>query len=788
MRTPALVSSLLLFASITPVHAQAPNYGSRVAALERTVFVAEPANIARSGIIYVYASQDGRWVETGRLSAADAAPGDRFGTALAAHGNTVIAARINDIDARGTVFVFEQRNNTWQQTARLTVPEAGAQDNVGAALAIHADVAVFGAPGTAESAGAVYIFRRAQDGRWVQEARLSASDAQPGDRFGATVAVSNDRLLVGAPAQAKARGGGYLFMRDASGTWRERSRLVARTVKEGDRLGSAVALVKEWAVVSAPGRDENTGAVYLFEPVPDEPRWAAYTRLFPYEASSQSQFGTTLAVVGDELWVGSPGSDRFNGTIFRFQWDPDSRDWTHTRKLSYVEGQGGLGFAAAVAVNGNTAVSGLPGADFGEGAALVFERSAAGEWTPRTKIFAEPESFASVTGKAVPCSAGKSVAFECSNVELLGFLPLKAIGGKRGIQLSSLWGWTDPQSGREYALVGRMDATAFVDVTNPTNPVYLGELPLTEGASPNAWREIKVYKDHAYIVADGAGKHGMQVFDLTQLRNVRNAPETFKPTTTYDRIFSAHNIVINEDKGFAFATGSNGGGEICGGGLHMIDIREPKKPKFAGCFADPLTGIQRTGYSHDAQCVTYKGPDEKYRGREICFGSNETALSIADVTDKAKPLAISRASYPNVQYSHQGWLTEDHRYFYMNDEGDEPSGVVTRTRTIIWDLTDLDDPQVFGEFFSPTSAVDHNLYIKGDTMYQSHYVAGLRIVDISDRKNPKEIGFFDSVPNSTNSPIFAGSWSNYPYFKSGTIIFTSMKEGLFVVRAQKPVF
>ena len=157
------------------------------------------------------------------------------------------------------------------------------------------------------------------------------------------------------------------------------------------------------------------------------------------------------------------------------------------------------------------------------------------------------------------------------------------------------------------------------------------------------------------------------------------------------------------------------------------------------------------------------------------------------MTDKKKPVAVSRASYPNVQYSHQGWLSDDHRYFYMNDEGDENSGVVQRTRTIVWDLTDLDDPQVLSEFLSPTAAIDHNLYIKGDTMYQSHYLAGLRIVDISDRKNPREIGFFDSVPNSTNSSNFGGSWSNYPYFKSGTIVFTSMKEGLFIVRAQRPV-
>src|SRR5690606_24011601 len=204
----------------------------------------------------------------------------------------------------------------------------------------------------------------------------------------------------------------------------------------------------------------------------------------------------------------------------------------------------------------------------------------------------------------------------------------------------------------------------------------------------NVWRDIKVYKNHAYVVADGSGPHGMQVFDLTRLRNVKDAPQTFTMDAHYTNINSAHNIVINEETGFAYAVGVNSGGETCGGGLHMIDIREPKNPKFAGCFADPQTGRANTGYSHDAQCVIYKGPDEQYKGREICLGANETMLSIADVTDKQNPKAISRASYPNVGYSHQGWLTEDHRFFYMDDELDELAGSVQRTRTIIWDLTD----------------------------------------------------------------------------------------------------
>jgi choice-of-anchor B domain-containing protein len=396
-----------------------------------------------------------------------------------------------------------------------------------------------------------------------------------------------------------------------------------------------------------------------------------------------------------------------------------------------------------------------------------------------------PEAIAALTGEERKCSAEGTVEmFKCSNVELLSFLPVTAIAiDGRGVELNDIWGWTDPQSGKEYALVGRIDATSFVDITDPTKPVFLGELPLTPGSRPASWRDIKVYENHAFIVADGAGAHGMQVFDLTQLRTVRNAPVTFEPTAHYTRINSAHNIVINEESGFAYSVGSGSGGETCGGGLHMIDIRDPKNPTFAGCFADAQTGRSNTGYSHDAQCVMYKGPDQRYAGREICLGSNETALSIADVTDKQNPKAISRATYPNVAYSHQGWLSDDHRFFYMNDEGDEGQRLVPRTRTLVWDLTDLEDPQLVKEHLGTAGSIDHNLYVKGNLVYQSNYTSGLRILDISDPANPKEVGWFDTAPYADDDrPSFSGSWSNYPFFKSGTIAVSSIGEGLFLVK------
>ncbi|HSJ09671.1 MAG TPA: choice-of-anchor B family protein [Longimicrobiales bacterium] len=791
MKRIAAGAFLALVLGVAPVQAQG-NYGSVVAAGDGVVFVGAPNNVTRPGAVHIYtAGADGQWAELAKLNSPDAQTADRFGGAIAAHGTMLLVGQSTSGGGRGAAHIYERRGGQWQHVSSLVPSDGGAADSAGVAVALGSDIAVVGASG---GAGAVHVFRRGANGTWTREAKLTAPDGQAGDGFGTSVAVSGTRILVGAPLQASRRGGAYVFDRGADGQWTLTSALVARTVKEGDALGARVALMRDWAVVSAPGRDEATGAVYLFErnpnPQPNGPTWAAYTRLFPYEGSSNSGFGSSINAVGDELWVGAPGTDGGLGAVYRFMWNGERNDWTTTRKLSNVPGPNNPptpAFSIAMAVAGGIAVAGLPFDDQGEGTAMVLARNTAGEWLPVNKVWTERESFPAMTGRPVDCNNGQAGPFGCSsNMQLQGFLPIQDIGGGRGVNLNDIWGWEDPQTGREYALVGRTNGTSFVDITDASNPRYLGDLPMTEGARANAWRDIKVYRDHAYIVADGSGQHGMQVFDLTRLRNVPNAPATFAADTVYPRIGSAHNIVINEETGTAYAVGVNSGGDVCGGGLHMIDIREPKVPKFIGCFADPRTGNAGTGYSHDAQCVTYAGPDEKYRGREICIGSNETAISIADVTDRDSTVALSRASYPNVQYAHQGWLTEDHRFFYMNDEGDEGAGVVEKTRTVIWDLSDLDDPIFVGEFLGVTGAIDHNLYVKGDTMFQSNYTSGLRVIDISNRQEPREIGFFDTVPG-TDDAEFRGSWSNYPYFKSGTIIFTSIGEGLFVVKMRRPI-
>ncbi|MCZ6858187.1 MAG: choice-of-anchor B family protein [Gemmatimonadetes bacterium] len=784
MKSFALLTAGCVAVSIVPGVVHAQGYATAVAAGDGEVFVAEPLNELREGSVFVYRPSGGEWREVAQLRASDAIVGDHFGRALGWSGNTMISGATVVNETTGAAYVFtKDGSGTWRETARLQPAELSPGDAFGRVIAMTDDVAMISAWGYEGSRGGVFAYRRQPNGSWQRDGTLTASDAAENDWFGRSIAVEGDLAVIGASRKNENTGAAYVLRREGN-QWVEEAKLDVAGLVPNSQFGSAVAIHDGLAFVGAPGNFQVPASVYVFAQDAETGEWSQDSRLAAFDAGPGSFFGTTITSDGNDVWVGASGVSTFTGGVYRFRRSADG-EWIGSNKLAVsglkMRGQ----FASTLSVAGDLAVGGATGDDYGMGTAVILARRGA-RWSTADKVWAEVEGLDPVVGGEVECTQGEASEFGCNDVDMVSFLPVASIGGGRGVRTNDVWGWTDPETGHEYALVGLTDATAFVDVTDAVNPQFLGTLPKTADAPGSSWRDIKVYNDHAFIVSDNASAHGMQVFDLTQLRDVRNAPVTFAETAHYDGIFSAHNMVINEETGYAFAVGSGGGGETCGGGLHMINIQDPSDPTFAGCFADPLTGQSGTGYSHDAQCVVYNGPDGDYRGKEICFGSNETALSIADVTDKDNPVAVSHASYPNVAYSHQGWLTDDHRYFYMNDEGDEISGLVEGTRTLIWDIEDIDDPILFGEYISENRSSDHNLYIRGNLMYQSNYVSGLRILDISDPANPVQVGYFDTVPWTEDAPGFDGSWSNYPFFESGTIIVTSGAEGLFMLRKRRP--
>ena len=373
-------------------------------------------------------------------------------------------------------------------------------------------------------------------------------------------------------------------------------------------------------------------------------------------------------------------------------------------------------------------------------------------------------SIISMSGQT-PCTSGTAGEYPCNGYDLQSFISLDEMDAQQG---NDSWGWTDPQNGKEYALIGLDNGTAFIDVSDPVNAVYLGKLPTHTQNS--TWRDIKTYNNHAFIVSE-ASNHGMQVFDLTRLRDVSNPPETFDEDAHYSGFGSAHNVIINEDSGYAYGVGTS----TFNGGPHFVDISDPTNPTPAGGYSDD-------SYSHDAQVVTYSGPDTEHLGKEILIGSNENEIAIVDITNKNNPIGLSTISYSNVEYTHQGWFTEDQRYFIVGDEIDEIN-VGFNTRTIIFDFEDLDNPSFHFEYEGPTEAIDHNGYVKGDKYYLSNYRAGMRVLDISQIGNESitEIGFFDTYPDS-DSANFDGAWNVYPFFASNNIVISDINRGFFLVR------
>lgn len=360
---------------------------------------------------------------------------------------------------------------------------------------------------------------------------------------------------------------------------------------------------------------------------------------------------------------------------------------------------------------------------------------------------------------ATPCVGGMAGAYPCDKIDLLAFVPIASMGCTSSG--NTVEGWTDPLSGKEYALMGCDNGVSFLDVSDPVNPVWLGRLPGHNGTT-SLWRDIRVFSNRAYVGSEASG-HGIQVFNLTRLRGV-TTPQTFTEDAHYSGLGNSHTIYINQSTGFLYAVGSGGGGNVCTSGLHMINVQNPT-PVYAGCFNNGV-------YTHETTCLNYSGPDTTYAGHELCFAANGPTqrLVIVDVTNKPAPVQLSSTTYTGSSYPHQVWLTEDQTYLLLDDELDE-SSFGHNTETYIWNISDLNNPQLVNAYQHATSSIDHNLYVKGNYVYESNYQAGLRILDLSNVGSGtlNEVGYFDIWPYG-DSADFEGTWDNYPYLPSGIVL------------------
>ena len=253
----------------------------------------------------------------------------------------------------------------------------------------------------------------------------------------------------------------------------------------------------------------------------------------------------------------------------------------------------------------------------------------------------------------------------------------------------------------------------------------------------------------------------------------------------------SHNLVVHEEKDYAVAVGAMPRNDSCAAGLIYIDLSDPSNPTSPGCAG-------QDGYSHDAQCVVYHGPDTRYEERTVCYSFNEDTVTIYDSTERTGVNAstiISRTSYTGAAYTHQGWLIDEswQQYLLSDDELDEVDGVEPaadgRSVMYIWDISDLENPVNTGYHKAVERSIDHNLYVHNGLAYQSNYGSGLRVLDVSGIPedptggNVYEHAFFDIYPEDDGAPEveFVGTWSNY-LFPSGYVFVNTIERGGFVLK------
>ena len=413
-------------------------------------------------------------------------------------------------------------------------------------------------------------------------------------------------------------------------------------------------------------------------------------------------------------------------------------------------------------------------------------------------------------GNGGPTPGGSGASFTSYRMQMASRLDLTQLGAPDADAnqfLASAWGWVDtldnadPSDDREYALMARRSDLAIVDITVPTAPVLIGNVQRTAGTAATTWRDVRVIGNWAYVGVDSA-THGVQSFDLTRVRGVTtptlfNADAVFLGTAEAPGMSNVHSFAVNHTAStpYLYAAGSNTRSGLPNapqtpGGLQIIDTTDPMNLSIAGSWQDD-------GYIHETSVFTYHGPDQLHFGKSLAFNctgnggdpaASPNSFSITDVSNPASVLRLSQHRYADTGYTHQGWLTDDHEFFLINDELDETGNLTgSKTRTHMYDVRDIDNPIYRGFFEWGIGAIDHNLYVAGDYIFQAHYTRGVRVFEIGDLDSldPNdwltEVAWFDSYPQD-DSKSFNGVWQVYPYLPSGSIIASDINGGLFVLQ------
>ncbi len=409
------------------------DFGWSVAVSGDVIVVGAPSEDAGgsgAGAAYVFQRTEGGgddWGQTAKLIALDAENFDGFGWSVAASGDVITVGSVGEDSggsSAGAAYVFQRTEgggDNWGEVAKLIAFDSEMDDFFGSSIAVSGDVIVVGAKGEdtgGSSAGAAYVFHRMEGGsdQWGQIAKLVASDAEGGENFGESVAVSGDTILVGARTENTAgsnAGAAYLFHRREGGDdqWGEIEKLAAYDAGEGKGFGSSVSISGDIIVIGAYGDNNGAGAAYIFND--DAEVWKQTSKQFALDTAGGDGLGYTVAVSGDVIVVSAPWENTggsFAGAAYVFhRMEGGADQWGEVTKLTASEPKSADYFGASLAISGDVIVIGSNDTNSGEigaGAAYVYHRNKDGlnAWGEVIKLTASDAQSGSTFGSSVAVS------------------------------------------------------------------------------------------------------------------------------------------------------------------------------------------------------------------------------------------------------------------------------------------------------------------------------------------------------------------------------------------------
>jgi hypothetical protein len=320
----------------------------------------------QTGAAYVFIRSGDFWSQQAKLTPGDAAGSDYFGGSVAIDGNTAVVGTWRKNTYIGAAYVFVRSGSVWDQQAKLTASDGVSGDDFGWAVSVSGDTVVVGAYNKNNMTGAAYVFIRAGS-TWNQQAKLTTDDGAANDAFGYSLSVAGDTAVVGAWRKNDFSGAAYVFVRSGA-SWVQQAKLAAHDGEINDLFGFAVSVHGEKAVVGAYGKNNNTGAVYVFGR--SGSAWTQQAKITASEGTGTDAFGWSVSLSDEIVAVGAAGKNNNTGAVYVFR--RSGTLWSRQAKLIASDGSMGDAFGWSVSMNRETVVAGAYSRNNKMGAAYVF--------------------------------------------------------------------------------------------------------------------------------------------------------------------------------------------------------------------------------------------------------------------------------------------------------------------------------------------------------------------------------------------------------------------------------